>query len=950
MPLTLTKPAWWNTIANYFGFPPLSSTTIDSDTLYAKLYGYVGESISELETSTFLSTQSSVIRESSSSSREKGTNLFSTPDRDDIILGYGAVDYLSAGRGDDILVGGTDGDYFSPGAGIDLVVGSSQINDSKNDTVSYLTATSGIVVRTEENVPTGSGSTEPPPPSTSGTIHTMTYADWQEPGAQYIEGFQTGADGDILDFSQILSTVGYTGTDPVGDGYIRFKDLSNGLKIQFDEDGYGGNSPTEIVRLVGVTSSQFSIADNLAITPPETTEGSGGEEPPPPNSDYDGAYFTLVSDDGQGSYDILYSIENIVGSDFNDSIHGQNNIDNTLFGGLGNDELWGEGGKDILIGGADNDTLHGGADNDVLLSGANNDTAWGDAGSDIFKITREAIFHLGDTITTVKDFATGSSGDKLDLSELLDFAKSFLGHSIANPIGDGFITLTQQDSDLYVKFDLDGASGTDMSAQTVAILENVSNGAFSTSQNLITTGQTILYTSVLGQSNAAGLRVFDGDSESGLTEIRDAILAGTDYDQVYIPPDQEDGNVNMLAVGGSQIDGDHSGPVGKTWWYPDSSQPGEILLRAVDTMAMQIAELRAQGIVKPVIIWGQGEDDASFIGQNTTEAGREAQQQRYIDATNAVFDYIQSRLGDDITFYIMKTSRYNVDAALHAGIAQSTIDAIVDGLVYIREAQDEIAASRDDVKIAVDYIDLPMLAESDPIEDPDWLNDTWHYNGEVREIIGQRIGDFIANDVNDGEGLYTPGSGNTGGSTGGDTGGGEEPPPPPPPPPPPTETDQDLNLSGDTGDNTLVGGSGNDTLKGREGNDTLYGNAGDDTLWGNDGDDQMIGGAGADWMKGGGGADIFVFSAESLGTVDTIADLRTNNGDKIELGDLLSSYSALDDLITDFVRITQNGSDSILAVDTDGTNAGASFVDIAVLTGVTGLNVETLFNDGALYV
>ncbi|WJO20666.1 retention module-containing protein [Pseudomonas soli] len=91
--------------------------------------------------------------------------------------------------------------------------------------------------------------------------------------------------------------------------------------------------------------------------------------------------------------DTLSGIENLIGSDYNDTLTG-NDGDNLLNGGAGNDVLKGGAGNDILIGGPGNDTLTGGSGNDSFV--------WqkGDTGHD-----------------TVTDFTPGS--DHLDLSQLL---------------------------------------------------------------------------------------------------------------------------------------------------------------------------------------------------------------------------------------------------------------------------------------------------------------------------------------------------------------------------------------------------------------------------------------------------------------------------------------------------------------------------------------------------
>ena len=86
---------------------------------------------------------------------------------------------------------------------------------------------------------------------------------------------------------------------------------------------------------------------------------------------------------GHAKGDVLISIENIIGSNFADSLTGDA-VDNLLQGLGGADRLFGGAGADILEGGAGEDMLYGGLGPDILNGGEGfdlaryDDAAWGD--------------------------------------------------------------------------------------------------------------------------------------------------------------------------------------------------------------------------------------------------------------------------------------------------------------------------------------------------------------------------------------------------------------------------------------------------------------------------------------------------------------------------------------------------------------------------------------------
>lgn len=121
---------------------------------------------------------------------------------------------------------------------------------------------------------------------------------------------------------------------------------------------------------------------------------------------------------GAGS-DTLSGIENLIGSNSNDTLSGDGNS-NILSGLAGNDILVGGGGNDFLIGGLGGDTLAGGAGNDTFI--------WlpGGVDADVLKtdhVTDFTIDHVGHV-----------NSDVLDLSQLL------VGESAAGNVLDDYLS------------------------------------------------------------------------------------------------------------------------------------------------------------------------------------------------------------------------------------------------------------------------------------------------------------------------------------------------------------------------------------------------------------------------------------------------------------------------------------------------------------------------------
>ena len=153
-------------------------------------------------------------------------------------------------------------------------------------------------------------------------------------------------------------------------------------------------------------------------------------------------------------------------------------------------------------------------------------------------------------------------------------------------------------------------------------------------------------------------------------------------------------------------------------------------------------------------------------------------------------------------------------------------------------------------------------------------------------------------------------------------------------------------------------------LKDRAGNlvsDLRIGSSADDTdttghkaLIGNDTHNTLlIGNAGNDEFIAGNGSDIFDYNATTDGN-DTISDFTMGtdvNKDILDLKDLLQGYdsSASASTLSNFITLTDNGSNTVVNVDAAGDGSGTFNADVSItLDGITGVSLQTMIDDGNL--
>lgn len=120
---------------------------------------------------------------------------------------------------------------------------------------------------------------------------------------------------------------------------------------------------------------------------------------------------------GDANGDVLVQIENLVGSQFDDALYGDN-VANRIDGGNGADLIYGYGGDDALYGGGFGDRLIGGAGADLLNGGDGFDTAEYGASAQgvLIDFTNHQTYGgdaEGDTLVSIEKVIGSGQGDHL---------------------------------------------------------------------------------------------------------------------------------------------------------------------------------------------------------------------------------------------------------------------------------------------------------------------------------------------------------------------------------------------------------------------------------------------------------------------------------------------------------------------------------------------------------
>ncbi|MFB2879851.1 calcium-binding protein [Floridanema aerugineum] len=701
--------------------------------------------------------------------------------------GYGNTDTLRnleniiGSEFDDILIGNSSDNRIEGLAGKDLLIGNAgndTLNGGENiDTVSYRRDPMRAIVNLEQN---------------------------------------TARDGfdNIDQLFNIENVVGSIFNDEItGDAKANIITAGDGNDLIYGREGndsiYGETGEDAIFAEAG---------DDLIVggKGADTIDGSTGDDTASYFNSETGVAVSLLTGKGWAGDalgDTLTQIENLIGSEFID----------TLIGDNGNNRIDGLAGTDFIDGGLGDDTIDGGDDRDRIQGSAGNDLLYGKAGVDYIE--------------------GGEGNDILDGGEGNDQLYGQLGNDtidggtgndyLEGGDGDDSLAGNSGNDQLYGqagKDTLDGGEGNDY-------LE----GGDSEDLLLGNAGNDYLY----GQNGNDTLNGGTGNDNLDGDVGDDLLDGGEDNDRLY---GQKGSDTLFGGIGNDLLDGGDDadilfGQAGVDYLTGgngndslDGGDDDDQLHGNVgnDTLNGGNGNDLLDGGKNDDLLYGNAGNDRIFgqLGNDTLFGGTGND---FLDGGNDG-DTLLGETGDDTLF------GNNGDDSLAGGEGNDSLDGgNGDDLLTGEDGNDEIfgSAGRDSLEGAAgdDSLnggtgddDLYGRTGNDSLVGGDG-NDYLDGGEGIDSLFGQGGNDYL--DAGDGNDYLSGGNNNDQlyGQAGNDT------------------------LSGDANNDYLEGGDGDDSLSGGDGNDQLYGQLGKDTLDGGKGDDYLEGGEDDDFVTGGDGRD-----------------------------------------------------------------------------------------------
>ncbi len=806
----------------------------------------------------------------------------------------GGNDSVSAGAGNDVIVVDGDnalaGDKIDGGTGIDRLL-------LNGDYAAGLTLAplpnTGAVVNVEEI------------DLADGNSYKLTLNDATNTAGLTVDGSAlTGANTLILDggaeTKSSLTAFGGAGDDSIAGG--KGNDLLLG--------GAGADSLTG-----GGGTDTVSYAGSAAGVTVDLTLGAQGGV-------------------GDASGDQLSGFKNVVGSDLDDTLTGDNQ-NNSIAGGAGNDTLVANGGNDTVLGGDGNDRLvldanlttadkiDGGDGNDTLV--LNGDYSKG--------------FAFGANVTSIEniELTTGNSY-KLTLGATTNNGGLVVDGSALG--GGNNLTFSGAASTLNA-LTVTGGAGND-SILGGGVADTLSGGtgndtlAGGAGNDLINVGAALTAADKVDGGTGSDTVLFNGNYSGGVTFTATtvtnvetfAFAAGNDYTLTLN---------NATNSAGLTIDGSKLG-AGDNLSIDAKAETAS----AFDFIGGAGADSFLGGAGKDTFVGGAGNDSydggtgvdlvtyaSSLAGVtvdlsgNVPNAGGDAAGDKLFNIENVIGSTLNDVIGGDKNANVILGG--SGDDALGGGAGGNDTISGEDGDDTIAMFGALTAADKLDGGDGLDILELNGDYKAGLV-----FGATTAVNFEAIIVDAGFNYNLTLNDATNGDGLFVDATALVGTTLKLNAA---------------AEKSSFLDATGGTGNDTIIGGGGADTLDGGAGNDSLSGGAGLNLLHG---------GAGADTLVGGAGVDTADYSGSAAVTIDMNLVTQVGGGDAA--GDRLSGIeniagSAGNDKITG--NSANNYLDGAGGADTLIGGAGNDSLEGGggdSLDGGVGIDMASYVSSGAVTV
>ena len=596
--------------------------------------------------------------------------------------------------------------------------------------------------------------------------------------------------------------------------------------------------------------------------------------------DIDTTVLGLAGDDqlyGKGGNDKLF------GGEGNDEIYGQAG-DDYLYGEAGNDKMEGGSGNDFFDGGDGDDRLYGENDSDILYGGAGNDVVSGGSGNDFLYggIGSDHLYgNSGDDILDGEesnDTLEGGEGDDIYI-----FGRGYGKDAIVDGYGLHTIKFLEgiTPDDLYTQFG-DDSNLNDAGHIILRLKDSDDQLTIKNFRNVFSCwdGSTSMHEShrnvqlVFADGTTMSIR----DKESPIWHMK----SGNGDNRLYNPFEEEDYASHEMFLEGNNGNDTLIGAEKNDRLYGGI---GNDELRGLGGN-----DLLDGGVGDDILKGGEGDDTYIFgsgYGHDTIEEVSGLSTIRFKDDIKPNDIYTVYGNKGDITLRFHSNAD---DAITLKGF--SNYFSWWDGSTTINDSRRKVQL------LFSDGSTMPIGDKASPV----WRISGTDGNDSIRPLFSED--DKIVHE------LIVQG------------------------------LDGNDSISGDSMNDRLYGGSGDDKLFGNGGDDLLDGGAGNDELNGDSGNDILDGGLGNDRLEGGYGDDTYIFGV-GYGK-ETIYDYSGQNKIKFLEGIRPSDLTVYASGQYDIVIKVKDGEDQITISSfrnhNDYRNFSLEFADGTVLDKTSALN------------